>query len=279
MLASPIGPPRPPSLRPDSGPTVGPDWPHDCPPHDAIRASSHEHEMPIETAPGPRAAELDAALFARPPCRPSPEILAQLAHDAGSAPSLPTRQVAAAGQAAAASWRHQKHPFSIRLALQAVVACLVSSSREPRCPPQSRIDRHDDPLSLSLSPADRPGPPPISPLTVLAAVIGLGLGLAYLYRAALPKPLPGIPYNKDSARRLFGDVKAIRQSTYRRRWIWSQPRLHRSPISQAFLFPFRRPTVIVSDYRTAVDICSRRIKEFDRGTRNRDATATSCAIS
>ncbi|EQL01292.1 cytochrome P450 monooxygenase [Ophiocordyceps sinensis CO18] len=92
--------------------------------------------------------------------------------------------------------------------------------------------------------------------------------LVYLF--ALPRPLPGIPYNKRSSRRLFGDVSEIRQSTYRRQWIWSQPSVHGAPISQAFLFPFRRPTVIVSDYRTAVDICSRRTREFDRGTRNRE---------
>ncbi|OAQ71843.1 cytochrome P450 monooxygenase [Purpureocillium lilacinum] len=94
--------------------------------------------------------------------------------------------------------------------------------------------------------------------------------LAVLYRAALPKPLPGIPYNQESVGRIFGDLKDMRKAKYRRQWIWSQPRQHGAPLSQAFLFPFRRPTVIVSDYRTAVDICSRRIKEFDRGTRNRE---------
>ncbi|KAJ6441061.1 cytochrome P450 monooxygenase [Purpureocillium lavendulum] len=94
--------------------------------------------------------------------------------------------------------------------------------------------------------------------------------LSVLYTAALPKPLPGIPYNESSTRRIFGDLKVMREATYRRQWVWSQPREHGAPLSQAFLFPFRRPTVIVSDYRTAVDICSRRIKEFDRGTRNRE---------
>lgn len=32
------------------------------------------------------------------------------------------------------------------------------------------------------------------------------LGLYVLYRAALPKPLEGIPYNRDAAGKLFGDV-------------------------------------------------------------------------
>lgn len=39
---------------------------------------------------------------------------------------------------------------------------------------------------------------------VLAGVVLLGLYV--LYRAALPKPIPGIPYNKGAAGKLFGDV-------------------------------------------------------------------------
>ena len=38
-------------------------------------------------------------------------------------------------------------------------------------------------------------------------VFGAALIILYvLYRAALPKPLKGIPYNQDAAGRLFGDV-------------------------------------------------------------------------
>lgn len=40
--------------------------------------------------------------------------------------------------------------------------------------------------------------------TLLVAVSAIGLYI--LYRAALPKPLEGIPYNKDAADKLFGDV-------------------------------------------------------------------------
>ncbi|PHH62804.1 hypothetical protein CDD81_6696 [Ophiocordyceps australis] len=105
-------------------------------------------------------------------------------------------------------------------------------------------------------------------LMVLGTVAGLLVVLVYL--SALPRPLPGIPYNKASSRRLFGDLKQIRSSTYRRQWIWSQPREHGAPLSQLFLFPFRRPTVVISDYRIAMDICARRTREFDRGTRNKE---------
>lgn len=39
------------------------------------------------------------------------------------------------------------------------------------------------------------------------AVFGAVLVVLYiLYRAALPKPLKGIPYNQDAAGRLLGDV-------------------------------------------------------------------------
>lgn len=35
---------------------------------------------------------------------------------------------------------------------------------------------------------------------------GLAAALYFGYRAALPKPLPGIPYNRDAANRLLGDM-------------------------------------------------------------------------
>ncbi|KID78660.1 Cytochrome P450 monooxygenase TRI13 [Metarhizium brunneum] len=103
-------------------------------------------------------------------------------------------------------------------------------------------------------------------LGILLATLALYLG----YFTLRPVPIPGIPYNEDAVMRAFGDLKAMKSAKYRRRWIWSQPREHGTVIYQLFLFPFRRPTVIVSDYREAVDICSRRVKEFDRGTRNRE---------
>jgi hypothetical protein len=38
---------------------------------------------------------------------------------------------------------------------------------------------------------------------VVGAVLA---GLYALYRAALPKPLAGIPYNRDAANKMFGDI-------------------------------------------------------------------------
>ncbi len=42
--------------------------------------------------------------------------------------------------------------------------------------------------------------------TGVALIAGVLLVLYAGYRAVLPKPLPGIPYNKDAASKLFGDV-------------------------------------------------------------------------
>ncbi|KAL6897204.1 cytochrome P450 [Trichoderma evansii] len=101
-----------------------------------------------------------------------------------------------------------------------------------------------------------------------------GLIVAFMiyavYQAALPRPLPEIPYNLESAQRFFGDAPLFKKAKYRRQWLWSQPREHGAPVSQVFLFPFRRPTVLVTDYRGVVDICSRRSREFDRGDRNKE---------
>lgn len=90
------------------------------------------------------------------------------------------------------------------------------------------------------------------------------------YLAALPKPIPGIPYNHEASKSLFGDVKEMLTAKYRRVWLWTQPTKHNAPVAQVFLFPLRKPTVVVSDYREIVDICTRRTNEFDRGSRNKE---------
>ncbi|KAH0492809.1 hypothetical protein TgHK011_007740 [Trichoderma gracile] len=111
----------------------------------------------------------------------------------------------------------------------------------------------------------------VSPLLALGLGLGITVYIAYsLYQAALPKPIPGIPYNKESAKTIWGDIPLLAEARYRRRWAWAQPREHGAPLSQIFIFPFRTPTVVVSDYREVVDILARRSKEFDRGTRTKE---------
>lgn len=106
-----------------------------------------------------------------------------------------------------------------------------------------------------------------SPLFLVPTL--LTLTLATLYYLALPKPLPGIPYNPESRWRLLGDVPSILASPYRRRWFPDQCVRHGSPIVQIFLSPFGRPAVLVSDFREQQDVCLRRHREFDRSDFNR----------
>ena len=103
----------------------------------------------------------------------------------------------------------------------------------------------------------------------VASLLAIKL-LLLLRHLAMPKPLPGIPYNHDSAHRLLGDIPLMKAAPYRRLWTWSQPSKHDSPLAQVFLIPFRRPQIVLSDPREVIDICSRRTAEFDRGHRTRD---------
>lgn len=109
-------------------------------------------------------------------------------------------------------------------------------------------------------------------LNTLPAAVAFVAVLAYLlYRAALPKPIPGIPYHKSSAQSIWGDVPAIRafsKTTGRSgsEWIIAQAKELDSPIFQIFILPFQSPRVFITDHREGYDIMQRRTKEFDRST-------------
>ncbi|ETS79079.1 hypothetical protein PFICI_08932 [Pestalotiopsis fici W106-1] len=83
-----------------------------------------------------------------------------------------------------------------------------------------------------------------------------------------PKPLPGIPYNRDAAAKLFGDVPEMMGYVMRTKrifcWLTSLTTRHQSPIVQAFIKPGGLPWVIVTDPFESQDILLRRGKEFDR---------------
>lgn len=120
------------------------------------------------------------------------------------------------------------------------------------------------PSSLHLSATSSPS----SPIIILLGLLTL-VALTYVaYRQALPKPLPGIPYNTASASRLLGDlpelVAALRAGDLRGFLSSTTTRLN-SPIVQFFGRPLAKPTLIISDFRTTQDILLRRTgKEFDR---------------
>jgi hypothetical protein len=117
----------------------------------------------------------------------------------------------------------------------------------------------------------------ISPTSLAVATGSLLLVLYLLYSMALPRPIPGIPYNQDAANRVLGDLPgmmAYKNRTYsQRRWFRAQAIKHRSPICQVFTRPFGKPTVVLADFRETQDILLRRGKDFDRSDRSADAFA------
>ncbi|KAK8007224.1 hypothetical protein PG989_001214 [Apiospora arundinis] len=86
--------------------------------------------------------------------------------------------------------------------------------------------------------------------------------------AIRPKPLAGIPYNRDGAARLFGHIPEmvgfVMKTGQAFGWLTSLTEHHRSPIIQAFVKPGSLPWVVLTDPMEAQDILLRRTKEFDR---------------
>lgn len=111
--------------------------------------------------------------------------------------------------------------------------------------------------------------PPSTPAPSYLAYIAGGIVFLYLaYWWALPKPIPGIPYNKTAIKLLLGDVgsmvKHISKTQEVHDWMSAQNVKLNSPIVQLFTRPFGRPCVVITDYREAQDILVHRTKEFDR---------------
>lgn len=101
-------------------------------------------------------------------------------------------------------------------------------------------------------------------LALVVAAVG------YLcYRAMLPRPLPGIPYKKASARRILGDAPDLLKHKAEHAgdmysYLADMAVELGEPVFQIFMQPMARPWVVVHDPREANDIMTRRIKEFDR---------------
>ncbi|KAK8123013.1 hypothetical protein PG984_011683 [Apiospora sp. TS-2023a] len=92
---------------------------------------------------------------------------------------------------------------------------------------------------------------------------------AYLgQRAIRPRPLAGIPYNRDGAAKLFGDIPEMMGFVMKTGqvfgWLTSLTERHQSPIVQAFVKPGSLPWVVLTDPQESQDILLRRPKEFDR---------------
>jgi hypothetical protein len=120
----------------------------------------------------------------------------------------------------------------------------------------------------------------LAPVTIIAVVY-------LVYQAAMPPPLPGIPYKTVSASRLLGDLPDMLNHTGKTKKTVSFFAGHcvelNSPITQIFIRPFlSKPRVIITDSREYVnaigsicapihienraqDIPIHRTREFDRG--------------
>lgn len=103
----------------------------------------------------------------------------------------------------------------------------------------------------------------------LALALGfVAAALFVLYRWALPKPIPGIPYNEASASRLLGDIPDLIADLKRCGdvflWFRDQNLRSGSVINQVFTNLFGKPLVIVADAREARDMLINRSVDFDR---------------
>lgn len=105
-------------------------------------------------------------------------------------------------------------------------------------------------------------------LPVCLILISVGVSLRLLYRLALPRPIPGIPYNEASARKLLGDVPGMtshiknEEGTFITYIIESMKTLN-APLMQVFIRPLSSPLLILADFREAHDILIHR-RDFDR---------------
>jgi hypothetical protein len=112
---------------------------------------------------------------------------------------------------------------------------------------------------------------------VTAGALSIFLLRFCLYNLALPKPIPGIPYNKSATKRLLGDLPDLieyqKHTGEQCRWFALQNQKFNSPVCQVFIRPIGKPRVIVSDFREAHDVLSKRLKDFDRSDRAREAFA------
>lgn len=115
----------------------------------------------------------------------------------------------------------------------------------------------------------------LSPTTIGALTFSM-VAIYTLYRWLLPKPIPGIAYNPEATKSLFGDapsmLEEVKVTGEFRVWCANQVMKMNSPICQVFVRPFSKPWVLLADFRESRDILMRR-KEFDKAPLITDAMA------
>ena len=108
----------------------------------------------------------------------------------------------------------------------------------------------------------------ISPqLEAVFALAFIAVSLYLLYLWLLPKPLPGIAYNADAKKSLWGDEPALARYLSANgefsSWLGEQCLKLKSPVCQVFIQPFTLPWILVADFHEAQDILMRRA-DFDK---------------
>jgi hypothetical protein len=102
---------------------------------------------------------------------------------------------------------------------------------------------------------------------VFVAVIVVATYLAY--RWALPKPIPGVPYDESARNSLFGNLpellSMLRTTGRARPYFTAHVKKHQSALTQVWMGPLMKPVLILADFREAQDVLLRRTREFDHG--------------
>ena len=106
-------------------------------------------------------------------------------------------------------------------------------------------------------------------ITTITITITIAILLYCLNQWLLPKPVPGIAYNPEATRSLFGDapdmIKEVSVTGEFRVWCAKQVTKMNSPICQVFIRPFSKPWILLADFRESRDILMRR-REFDKSS-------------
>ncbi|KAI8633015.1 cytochrome P450 [Xylariaceae sp. FL1651] len=121
-------------------------------------------------------------------------------------------------------------------------------------------------------------PPILTGLTIngiVFFVFTVPVTLYLIYRWALPKPIPGIPYDESARNNLLGnlpEIVSMLQNTGKiRTFFIEHPRRHQSALTQIWIGPLQKPSLILADFRESQDLLLRRNSEFDRGPWYTDA--------
>ncbi|KAJ8122025.1 hypothetical protein O1611_g9948 [Lasiodiplodia mahajangana] len=101
------------------------------------------------------------------------------------------------------------------------------------------------------------------------AILAVALFLRLVYYLVLPRPIPGIPYNASSAKKILGDVPAmISHITHNEgtfvTYLLDTVQSLSSPLVQVFITPLGRPLVVLADFREAQEVLGGRGRDFDR---------------